>query len=325
MKKMKIFPVIAILLLLGFAACKKSGGSPAGASGFSHITFTTGDSLSQARANAAAAAAGSKIVFAGGGTLIPPSTSSIVVNTVDIYDTATHAWTSGQLSEARDYVAAAATGGKILFAGGENASTGYSKAVDIYDAASGNWTTGNLSVGRRNLAAAATGSKILFAGGFDNTDLLNTVDIYDAGSGNWTVSQLSEARCYLAGAAAGSKIAFGGGAKANDSLSSTVDIYDVNTGKWTVSKLSVPRDNLAAAAAGSKIVFAGGVVYNAATTKYAPSTAVDIYDVNSGQWTTAQLSEARTQLAAAGGGELIPIRGRRRQQQPYPKQWISIM
>ncbi len=86
-------------------------------------------------------------------------------------------------------------------------------------------------------------------------------------------------------------------------------MMSIPANSWTVAKLSVPRDNLAAAAAGSKIVFAGGVVYDAATSKYIPSTAVDIYDVNSGKWTTAQLSEGRTQLAATGSGELVIFAG----------------
>ncbi len=153
MKKLKIIysslfkstrlPIAAILLLQGSVACKKSGGSPGGTptASYSKITYTGGDSLSQARADAGAAAAGNKIVFAGGGTLIPPSSSSIVTKTVDIYDTATHGWTTFQLSEARDYVVAAGTGEQDPFCGRGECFSDYSKAVDIYDAGSGNWTT----------------------------------------------------------------------------------------------------------------------------------------------------------------------------------------
>lgn len=52
---------------------------------------------------------------------------------------------------------------------------------------------------------------------------------------------------------------------------------------------------LAAASAGSKIVFAGG---SSSTASY--SKTVDIYDVSTNTWTTAQLSEGRAGLAGAG-------------------------
>ena len=106
-------------------------------------------SLSVARYDLAAAAAGNKIVFAGGRYVVPPSRSMVspahqlldcttchpssyyffcrgaltVFNTVDIYDVITGQWNStatgaGILSVARYYLAAAATGNKVIFAGG---------------------------------------------------------------------------------------------------------------------------------------------------------------------------------------------------------------
>lgn len=46
------------------------------------------------------------------------SADSIVFATVDIYDVNTETWTSSVLSTARIYLAAAAVGSKIIFAGG---------------------------------------------------------------------------------------------------------------------------------------------------------------------------------------------------------------
>jgi kelch-like protein 20 len=300
---------MAILLLQGALSCKKSTGSTAPTGPvYSSISYTGADSLSQASADLAAAGAGTKIVFGGGSVLLPGATTSIDVKTVNIYDVTVKTWTTGQLSEAREYPSAAGAGNKILFAGGDGVA-GFSKTVDIYDVNAGNWTTSQLSVGRRGMGAAGAGSKILFAGGFDNTNLYNTVDIYDVNSGQWTSAQLSEARATLAAAGAGSKIAFGGGGAANDSLSATVDIYDVNQGTWTKAKLSQARQYLSAAGAGSKILFGGGIVFDVPTQKYIPSSVVDIYDVNTGKWTTAQLSEPRTQLTAAGAGNFILFAG----------------
>ncbi len=125
----------------------------------------------------------------------PPS------NAVDVYNTATVAWSTAQLSVARGELAAASVGGVALFAGGQapgecwgwegggvdrhngcilqrfscdcwlsltlataDASTIFD-AVDVYNSATGAWSTAQLSVGRYALAAASVGNVALFAGG----------------------------------------------------------------------------------------------------------------------------------------------------------------
>lgn len=96
-------------------------------------TSTGAGSLSVARALLGAAAAGTKIVFAGGLYVIYPTATKLSAHfsdtigttlaTVDIYDVTTGIWTStgtgaGSLSVARYYLAAAAAGTKVVFAGG---------------------------------------------------------------------------------------------------------------------------------------------------------------------------------------------------------------
>jgi hypothetical protein len=73
------------------------------------------------------------------------------------------------------------------------------------------------------------------------------------------------------------------------------------TGDTTFSEA---RYSLSAAAAGNKIVFAGG----AGATGF--SQTVDIYDVSTNTWTTAQLSKARSNCSAAGAGNKILVGGR---------------
>jgi hypothetical protein len=66
----------------------------------------------------------------------------------------------------------------------------------------------------------------------------------------------------------------------------------------TTSALSVPRFSLAGAAVGEIAVFAGGdPQYNAA-----PSSVVDSYNARTGTWSTATLSQAREDAAAASIG-----------------------
>lgn len=128
--------------------------------------------LSVARYSLAAAGAGNKIVFAGGRYFSNPSVNYVAI--VDVYDVLTGTWNStstgvGQLSVARDGLAAASAGNKVVFAGGSGAGF-FSATVDIFDVASGAWNStttgaGQLSIARQYLAAASTGSIIIFAGG----------------------------------------------------------------------------------------------------------------------------------------------------------------
>src|SRR5579871_4347678 len=71
--------------------------------------------------------------------------------------------------------------------------------------------------------------------------------------------------------------------------------------QWTTSQLSVGRFNLAATSAGNKVLFAGGVasINNPEDTWY---SRVDIYNTTTNSWSTAELSAARGQLAAASTG-----------------------
>src|SRR5438045_3949244 len=71
------------------------------------------------------------------------------------------------LSEARGGLAAAATGNKIVFAGGYTGTTN-TKAVDMYDVSTNTWGVTQLSEARNGLAGAAFGNKIVFVGGYNS-------------------------------------------------------------------------------------------------------------------------------------------------------------
>ena len=83
-----------------------------------------------------------------------------VSNAVDMYNSATGAWTTAQLSVARSSLAGTSVGNLAIFAGGYN-----SKVVDLYNSATGAWSTAQLSVARYSLAATSVGNLAIFAGG----------------------------------------------------------------------------------------------------------------------------------------------------------------
>ncbi len=75
--------------------------------------------------------------------------------------------------------------------------------------------------------------------------------------------------------------------------------------------LSVARMHMAVGSAGNKIVFAGG------ETNAGFSSTVDIFDINSNTWSTAQLSEARSKISAVVLGKKIYFGGGQRGQDNY--------
>ncbi len=75
------------------------------------------------------------------------------------------------------------------------------------------------------------------------------------------------------------------------------DIYDTTTNTWfDGGTLSRPRGFITASYAGNKAIFAGGYEYYNNGTWH---NTVDLLDVSTLQWTTAQLSEARKSMASA--------------------------
>ncbi len=123
-----------------------------------------------------------------------------------------------------------------------------------------------------------------------------------------TTSTLVQNRWDLAATTVGTKAIFAGGTVFGSSMdfeptnySTAVDIYDNASGTWSSATLSRGRTELAAATAGTKALFAGGR-HEGGTFNVTSSDVVDIYNNSTGTWSTANLSEARHQLAAASVG-----------------------
>jgi len=95
--------------------------------------------LSVARSGYAVASVGRHVLFAGGSTTGTSLTLRPHLDVVDIYDTASGAWTTGQLQMAREAPQVAVVGSQVLFVGGSLACQGcgpnsVDPVVDIFDA-----------------------------------------------------------------------------------------------------------------------------------------------------------------------------------------------
>lgn len=124
------------------------------------------------------------------------------------------------------------------------------------------------------------------------------------------IAPLSKQRHSLAAAGGSGLIIFAGGLSSftNAGLA-TVDIYNTTTEGWVSSPgaLSTPRFNLVGVYGEVEterlFFFAGG----ASTSEFFPT--VDIYNDSSGDWSIANLSFARSQLAAASNKEFVAFAG----------------
>jgi len=227
--------------------------------------------------------------------------------------------TTATVSQARADLAATTVGNKALFGGGYTymgSTSAYYDCVDIYDADTGQWTMAQLSHPRGSLAATSVGTKAMFAGGW--RPFCDTVDIYDAATNTWSVDHLSLGREELAAASAGGKALFAGGYYHDGQRQYTdlVDIYNGEAGTWSTARLSQGRCYLVGVSCGSKAFFAGGI-REVAPDEYEYSDVVDIYDAESGSWSTASLSYGRSNMAAVAAGDKVFFAGGANSKVPF--------
>jgi Galactose oxidase, central domain len=227
----------------------------------------------------------------------------------------TYTGSSDALSEGRYAMQVLQTGPYTAFTGGSvyslpNTQTSSSN-TDVYNQQTGVWSRFGLSVKRGKYAEAALNNKLVIAGGVTpNFTYSSAADVFDLATGQTTATNLSQQRAHFSAAGAGNKILFAGGALPNNKVSNRVDIYNTQTGQWTIDSLSLARANLAAGAVGNKLVFAGGLAINSSNGQGYYTDRVDIYDVPTGQWTQATLSQPRydqgfMKIIAAGNKLLI--------------------
>lgn len=173
---------------------------------------------------------------------------------------------------------------------------------------------GSLSEGRIGLVSASVNNKILFAGGMVTGAYSSRVDIYDIVTNTWSTAELTRPeRQGMTVATVGNKVMFaGGGDNDNGSTTTRVDIYDASNNTWSTAELSQGREYFAAATLGNKVFFAGGRTWETSPSGFstwATSNVVDIFDNSTSTWTTATLSESRSDLSATAIGNKIYFAG----------------
>ena len=194
-----------------------------------------------------------------------------------------------------------------------------SNNIYLYDRIDQNWTTIQASKARIGVTTIAAGNKIFFAGGVDTYDdnytATSVVDIYDLSTNSWSVANLSEARGYCKAVVAAGKVFFAGGLKNNEVLSNKIDVYNLETNSWSTAQLpSGARQVGAALSVLDKVLFCGGYTRYDDPTGFGnvfttPTTNIDIYDINTGQWTVSTMLVNKGSFAAVGINDKVYIAG----------------
>jgi N-acetylneuraminic acid mutarotase len=230
-----------------------------------------------------------RVLVAGGDAGIPtfafigftylPTVGSLsnIVATSEVFDPVTSTWAMvGSLTTARaQHTATRLNDGRVLVAGGVDASGGALASTEIYDPATQSWSAGPPMSVARDLPSATllADGRVLISGGANGNDLVGTAEIYDpianawSGAGTMVVPRAEHSATLLAD---GRVLAVGGLTSLGGAQTVSAEIYDPTANNWQ-SAAAPPGSG---ALVGAVRLPSGGVLL----------TTGEIYDPSTNTW-----------------------------------------
>uniref|UniRef100_A0A7S3BU01 F-box domain-containing protein n=1 Tax=Haptolina ericina TaxID=156174 RepID=A0A7S3BU01_9EUKA len=251
----------------------------------------------------------------------PHPSSSLSLSTVQRYNPTTGTTHSlAALSQGRDHLGLAATGGQLYAIGGWTGSRNCA-TVEVYDPLQDQWQTGpRLTIERSGLGVAVgpTGSLLAVGGwGGDGLDYLSSVEEYNPSEEKWeALSDLQTPRHCPGVAVLGHWLYVCGGlpghALARLSTVERLDLDDEEAGAWeVVAPMHMPRYRHALAALDGKLYAVGGETATADNGALVVTSSVEMFDpaLNTWQSVTPLCRPRMSHAVAVFDGCLLALGG----------------
>jgi len=125
-------------------------------------------------------------------------------------------------------------------------------------------------------------------------------------NGQWSFTNLTESKWRMGVTSLGTKVFFAGGELTSGEQGSAIEVYDIANDDWdTVINLVFPRSHITCVSCGTKVFFAGGIDFGTFTIY----DIVEIWDIETGQWSFEQLLAPRFSISAVSYGNKVMFAG----------------
>jgi len=250
----------------------------------------TGDIGTSRIAHTATLLQSGKVLMAGGDSCVFDFYyQDCPLSSAEVYDAGAGTFAAtGSMSVTRAFhTATLLSNGKVLVAGGHDAS------AELYDPTSGKFAaTGSMSVGRSShTATLLANGKVLIAGGQNVSGTLATAELYDPSSGTFTATGTMAASrtSHTATLLANGKVLIAGGSNSAGELA-TAELYDPTTGSFSAANSMVSKRafHVATLLSSGNVLVTGGLANNVLL------SSAEVYDVVAGSFTaTGAMMTAR--------------------------------
>jgi len=200
-------------------------------------------------------------------------------------------WSTANLNEAQTQLSSVVIGNKLIYAGGTPDNRWGSQFYNVYDVTTGELNAYDFEYGGYSYNTAVSDDWAIFDRGTGT--IVGRFLIYNGISNSWERAELGNTRFGYILTAYKVEAYFIGGSRESNKV---MDIYNVKTKTWRQDTVPGVRQGRTPLIVGNRLFLIGGLEgTNVGTSPR--TTAVDIYNFDTGEWQFTELSEGRTDLA----------------------------